>query len=166
MRDKITACEPSRTCSASTSNPGSIPSSSRAIPPKPKRNPCALTRKATLSSKPLARGSNMNLQPSERCRSFKPTNTSNRPEVPTQASREWSAPAVSSSATMGARPATMRLNSRSSSGVWNIGSINRSAPCASTMSNSPEVPACKGFTRTMSRDLYNCALMRPISSGW
>ena len=52
VRERITACEPRRRCSASTSRPGSRPSSRRAMPPKPKRRPCARASCPTRSTLP------------------------------------------------------------------------------------------------------------------
>ena len=173
-RDRITACEPKRKCSASTSRPGSKPSLSRAMPPKPNRSPWWTAAAATLSTMPLASGSNMKRIPREICKSFNPTKTSYKLGVSIQSSRLANAPAVSSNATIGHRPSTICTNSRSDCASMNMGSIKRSAsgpvpcvrPCASTASTSLALPSCSGLTRTMSRACRSILLTAPMSSIW
>ena len=134
------------------------------MPPNPNRRPWRLAAAATRSTIPRASGSNMNRWPSDRCRSLRPTYTSARPGVAIQSSRHASAAPVSSSGTIGTRPATRAAKSRNCCACVNMGSINRSAPCASTASTSAAVAALGGLTRTIKGERRSTCLMRPTSS--
>ena len=143
----------------------------RAMPPKPNRRPREVAAFATWSTWPSIKGSNIKLQPSERCKSLSPTKTSWILGVSIQLSIVCNAPAVSSNGTKGTLPATAFAKPCSSSALLNMGSISMSAPSPNTASISALLASgsCvwKGLTRTNSFDRLSTARMRPTSfSSW